>query len=96
MQVGDKEIDALAMDISGGGMALLTNYEIPVATIVTVKFIIVNDRAIIAAKRSRSIEVQGEVRYCSLTNQKAYRLGVRFIDLTDDDRRFIDEFIKRF
>ena len=96
MQVGDKEVDALAIDISEGGMALLTNYEIPASTIVTVKFIIVNDKAVSAAKRSRSINVQGEVRYSSLTNRKAYRLGVKFIDLSDDDREFIGEFTKRF
>ena len=77
-------------------MAILTNHDIPVATIVTVKFVILDDKAIIAAKRNRSIEVQGEVRHGSLTEEKAYRLGIQFMDLSDDDRGFIEEFVKRF
>ena len=96
MRFGNRDIDALALDISEGGMAVLTDYDVPALSIVTVRFIMMlDDNAISAESLTRSIEVKGEVRYNILMEkEKAYRLGIQFIGLSDADRNFIANFVK--
>ena len=94
MMLGDKEIDAIAMDLSEGGIAVLTKYEVLASSTVSIKFMVFNDAAVSSQKRSRSMEVQGEVRYCFTVKGGAYRLGIRFIDISADDRTFIANFVK--
>jgi len=94
MLIGDKEISAVALDLCEDGMAILTDYEIPTSAIVTVKFIIVNDTAVRNEDRFRSVKIEGEVRYNTLTTERAYRLGIHFIDISADERNFVANFIK--
>jgi c-di-GMP-binding flagellar brake protein YcgR len=95
MRVGDRDVNALALDISEGGMAILTNYDIPSSSDITVRFTMLNDNAISIANRARSIVVQAEVCYNVLIKkEKAHRLGIRFVDLSEDDRNFIGNLVK--
>lgn len=95
MRVGDRDVNALALDISEGGMAILTDYDISSSSDITVKFTMLNDNAISAANRARSIVVQAEVCYNLLMKkEKAHRLGIRFVGLSEDDRNFIVNFVK--
>lgn len=94
MKVNNKEVNAIALDLSEGGIAVLTSYDIPKSTSVKVKFIIFNENAINNEKRSRSIEVKGDVRYSNLTKEKAFRIGICFVDISSEDRIFIADFVK--
>lgn len=95
IKYGDQEIDAVALDVSEEGIGVLTNCELPASTLITIKFVMFNDAAISVEQRRRALKVNGEVRYCVfLTKEKSYRVGVRFIDITSDDRRFINNFVK--
>jgi hypothetical protein len=95
MLVGNKEINAVALNLCEDGIAILTNYKIPAFTIVTVKFIIVNDTAVRNEDRFRSMKIEGEVCYNNiLTAERDYRLGIHFIDISADERNFIAYFIK--
>lgn len=94
MMVGDKEVCAIAQDLSEGGMAVLTNYEIPLASQVQVKFIVLNELAPDIRQRTRSLQVNGEVRYCFMTRERVFRLGVHFLDLSNADRTFISDFVR--
>jgi len=95
MRFGNIDINALALDISEGGMGVLTDYDLPALSIVTVRFIMLDDNAPSAESRTRSIEVKGEVRYNFwIEEERAYRLGIQFIGLSDEDRNFIANFIK--
>ncbi|KPK97533.1 MAG: hypothetical protein AMJ95_08685 [Omnitrophica WOR_2 bacterium SM23_72] len=94
IKVGDKEIIALASDISEGGMAIVTDCEIPIVSVITVKFVMLNDKAFDSSKKSQSVTVMGEVRYNIVEKQgREYRIGVRFLDLCEEDRRFICNFV---
>jgi c-di-GMP-binding flagellar brake protein YcgR len=94
IKVGDREIVALAADISEGGMAITTDCEILALAVITVKFVMLNDKAPLAESRRRSISVRAEVRYnMMIEGKREYRMGVRFVDLSDDDRRFIHKFV---
>lgn len=95
MLVGNKEINAVALNLCEDGIAILTNYKIPAFTIVTVKFIIVNDTAVRNEDRFRSMKIEGEVCYNNiLAAERDYRLGIHFIDISADERNFIAYFIK--
>jgi c-di-GMP-binding flagellar brake protein YcgR len=95
MKIGDKDIDALQLDISEDGMAVLTGYAVPTSAIIAVRFIMLDDHALSAEGRSRSIVVKGEVRYDVLLKQeKSYRLGIQFMGLSEADRNFIANFVK--
>ncbi|MFH1876010.1 MAG: PilZ domain-containing protein [Candidatus Omnitrophota bacterium] len=93
IQVGDKMINALAADISEGGIAIMTDYELPPVASINVSFFMMNDKAYSADLKSRTITVRGEVRYnITIKERKEYKIGVLFSDLSDDNRNFIREF----
>jgi c-di-GMP-binding flagellar brake protein YcgR len=94
MLVGNKVFDAIALDVSEGGMAILANYEIPASTLVTTKFMMVNEHALHDEDRFRSMEIPGEVRYSRPAQDRTYRLGIQFTGITAGQRDFIAHFIK--
>ena len=94
MLVGNSEVQAIMHNLSEEGMAILTDYNIPVSAVVAAKFILVNDQALNEEDRVNTIEVVGEVRYSRFIKERSYRLGVQFTNISDSDRRFISEFIK--
>jgi len=94
IKFGDKEIVALAADISEGGMAITTDCEIPTLAIITVRFVMFNDETPAAESRSRSISARGEVRYNKVIEKnREYRMGLEFVDLSADDHRFLRKFV---
>jgi len=94
IKFGDKEVVALAADISEGGMAVTTYCEIPPVAVISVKFVIFNDKFPLADKKSRTINTQAEVRYnMEIVPDKEYRMGISFLNLSEDDRSFIRGFI---
>ncbi len=94
IRIGDREVIALASDISEGGMAIVTDCEIPTVSIITVKFIMLNKKVFDSSRQSQSIIVRGEVRYNTVEREgKQYRMGVNFLDLSEEDRRFICNFV---
>ena len=94
MDFGYKEVSAIALDLSEGGIAVLANRDIPKSTKVTIKFIVLDEAAIRNEEGGKSIEVQGEVRYCFLMEEMAYRVGICFINLSGEDQIFIADFIR--
>jgi c-di-GMP-binding flagellar brake protein YcgR len=94
IKFGDQEVVALAADISEGGMAVTTYCEIPPVAIISVKFVIFNDKFPLVDKKSRTVTTQAEVRYNrAVEPNKEYRMGIQFLHMSDDDRRFIRSFI---
>lgn len=98
MLIGNRQFDAIALDLSAGGIAVLTRYisdPIPAFTIVSVKFSILNDSAAREEGRLKSMDIKGEVRSSLFMEEKsAYRLGIRFIDISAVQRKFIADFVK--
>ena len=86
---------AIAFDISEAGMGVLINYDLPISTIVTLKFAIVDLAASRIEDQYRSMELEGEVRYSLYVKEKyAYRVGIRFINISNKERKFIAKFVK--
>ena len=97
MMVEGERKAAMALDISEGGMGVLINYDIPKSTIVTLKFAIVDLAASTVEDQCRSLELEGAVRYSLYVKEKyAYRVGIRFINISNNERKFIGKFVKVF
>ena len=72
-----KDIEAKMVDISQGGMALVTNLDIPVSTVLSMRFALLNvDKEIV--KFSGPLEVTGEVKSSAPLEKNEHRLGIYF------------------
>ncbi|MCK5305735.1 MAG: PilZ domain-containing protein [Candidatus Omnitrophica bacterium] len=93
MLVGGKEVYALMMDLSEGGMALLTEYEIPVGTELSIKFTLINFE-VEKEHRTRVMKITGKVKYCGPSEKEENRLGISFTQIKKEDKAAIANFVK--
>lgn len=95
LQMRGQEADAVAQDISEGGLGMFTNYEIPAGARVSMKFRISNDAALLEKDSYRAFELEGDVRYTIMVRKEMdYRLGIQFLSASEADRNFITNYIK--
>jgi c-di-GMP-binding flagellar brake protein YcgR len=92
-RIGGKEVDALMLDLSNSGMAICTNYDIPVATVLRMKFTLINRKAELES-RVKTIELMGEVRYNILLENSERRLGIMFTQIKEEDQKAIEDFVE--
>ena len=79
-----KDIDARMIDISQGGMAMVTNQDIPVSTVLSMRFAMLNvDKE--AVKFSGPLEVTGEVKSSMPLEKNEHRLGIYFTKMKKID-----------
>ena len=93
MVVGRREVEAVMLDLSEGGLSLATRYDIAVGARVYVRWTLVNPYTSID-NRLRQIEVSAEVVNNAEMAEDEYRLGITFLDLLPGDRLAILDFIK--
>jgi len=93
MLTADKEIQATMVDLSEGGMAVLTNYSLPQSSILLMRFtlfkIIKEDVSFYGP-----VSITGEVRYNTMVDKDLYRLGICFIKIEEQDKREIANFVQ--
>jgi c-di-GMP-binding flagellar brake protein YcgR len=92
MWIGNKEINALMLDLSERGMAILTKHEMPPSSILAIKFTLINLQAK-NEQQIRSMEIMGKVLYSYLADNE-HRLGISFMRLAEEDKSAITRFIK--
>ena len=92
--VGNQEVEATMLDLSAGGMGLLTKYEIPVGTLLLIKFTLtsVNRRGEVSFYGP--LEVKGEVRSNIKWENDTYRLGISFSDIDRKNKLEIARFVQ--
>ncbi len=89
---GNKELKATMLDISEGGISILTEADIPVSTIILIRFTLIKtDKD--HADFYGNMELRGEVRYNRLM-VKSHRVGICFLDICDADRHNIADFVQ--
>ncbi|MFA6383892.1 MAG: PilZ domain-containing protein [Candidatus Omnitrophota bacterium] len=93
MWFGDQEFEAATLDVSEGGMALLTNLDIPVSSTLIINLTLFKlDREGKVVYFSPG-ELLGEVRAKSSEDQKKFRLSIYFVRaskvVTTEISRFI-------
>lgn len=102
----NQETNALMVDLSEKGIAIKTDRDIPVGTILLINFIIVNTAVAENSDQIKAmdimgkvcnntlIEAKGEVRNNTLTETNEHRLGILFTDINDENKKFIANFVK--
>lgn len=91
-----EEKQGMALDISEGGMALLTNFEIPSSSDAKIRLDLKFDLSL-SSGETRAIQVSGEARYCfQLFEEGKWRIGIQFMDLKDEDKKHINDFVRSF
>lgn len=89
----DTEVVALMLDLSEEGMAVSTDYDISVATIILIKFTLINMQAQ-GDERIKSMKITGEVKSNILIGKNEHRLGIHFTQIAERDKNAITEFVK--
>jgi c-di-GMP-binding flagellar brake protein YcgR len=94
MLVGKEEVEAPMLDLSEGGISILTEYNIPAYTRLSIKFMLYRLEKATNFKLYESLRVKGEVKYSFASEGNKYRLGVCFKDLDYGSKSIIAEFVK--
>ena len=92
----DKETNALMIDIGEGGVAITTNYDIPVSTTLSIEFTLMNNNAYIENDRTAVIKVAGKVGNGGSINEKERRLGIIFLDIREAEKEAIANLVKMY
>jgi c-di-GMP-binding flagellar brake protein YcgR len=93
MQIGDKELIATTLDLSEGGIAISTNYDIPLQTDLLIKltlFKVDNENKVTFYG---PMEIIGEVRSNSLLENGEHRLGISFTSIEEKDLTELVKFL---
>ena len=92
------KIDALMINLSDSGMAIITKYHLPSDTELRIKFNII-DLRLTGDDRWKKMEITGKVTSnITLPNENFktnHRIGIRFINILDKDKIEISNFVKR-
>ena len=89
----DKETQAAVLDISGGGICIVTDLNVPPSTELSIRFTLTR------TEESRTsyygtIEVMGKVCYNIAVGQDTYRLGISFCDVDSKSKGDLDNFLE--
>jgi len=87
-----EEHKAKMFDLSEGGLAIISDVQIPVSTLLWTKFTLskTEDKGV---SYYGSMELLGEVRYCIPAGKDEYRLGIAFVNIKDKTRADIANFV---
>ena len=94
IKLGDKEIEATTLNISTGGMAFLTSYDIPLWSRLCLKFTLLKINCQGEVNFYQPMEVSGEVRSNNLSENREHRLGVCFVRRDTEIKDEISNFVK--
>jgi len=93
MLTADKEVQATIVDLSEGGMAILTNYAVQADTVLMMRFTLFRvDKEDVSFYGP--VSITGEVRYNTMIDKDLYRVGISFTEISQEDQRQIVDFVK--
>lgn len=87
------EASALMQDLSDLGMAIITQYDIPVGTQLRLKFNLMNLR-LTGEKRLRRMEFIADAVSNVVLPDNSHRIGIRFDNISEEDKAAIRDFVK--
>jgi len=86
----EKEGTAHLINIGEGGLAFMSDAQIPCDTAFEVAF-----HFLVDGRRDIKIKAAGRARYCLLMGDyKRYQVGIEFTQLDDADRKFIVDYVR--
>jgi c-di-GMP-binding flagellar brake protein YcgR len=91
--ISNKEVRGTMLDLSEGGISILTNYDIPKATALMIKFTLFKvDCSDVCFYGP--MEIEGRVTYCLKLARNEYRVGICFKKIRKQDKADISNFIQ--
>jgi c-di-GMP-binding flagellar brake protein YcgR len=88
------DVDALMVNLSDLGMAILVEQELSLGALLYIKFNII-DLTLTKEERRRHMEITGEVVSCQRIAPRSCRIGIRFNKISDEDKLLVSDFVKR-
>jgi c-di-GMP-binding flagellar brake protein YcgR len=88
------DLDALMLDLSDSGVAMVTKFNLPSGSQLHMKFNFIN-LFLSGQERSHRMEVIGEVVSHAELGNGDYRIGICFHEISEEDKLAIRNFIKR-
>ncbi len=88
----DIESRAKMLDLCEGGLSIVTDVNIPVSTVLWVKFTLskVENKGV---NYYGNMELLGEVRYCTAVGENNYRVGIAFVNMNDKVKVDVANFV---
>jgi len=86
-----REFDAQTIDISIGGMAMKSGHSLPERSLLEAQLIIPDKQTVEHAGSQEVIKVLGIVRYNTSPDPGDYRMGIEFLQLTEEQENKIRE-----
>ena len=87
---GPQERDAIANDLSEGGLSLFTDCHLSPGAILNLRLRLSSPTRTLSEDGSCKMELQGEVRHSrSYEGKTSFLVGIKFIHLSEEDRAFI-------
>ena len=88
------DIDALMLNLSDLGMAIITKHDLPAETQLNIKFNMI-DLHLQGDERWRHMEITGETVSNISQPDASHRIGIRFERISSADKLAISDFVKR-
>lgn len=94
VSIGEDEVEATTIDLGEGGVAIQTDYDIPLTTVLSIEFMIykVDDKD--NFKLYKSIKATGEVHSNVLLGKNKHRLGICFTQIDEEVKSEIADFVR--
>ena len=89
-----EDIDAIMLNLSDLGMAIITKYDIPPETQLYLKFNII-DLRLTGEDRRKHMEMTAETVSNVIIPKASHRIGIRFDTISEEDKDAIRNFVKR-
>ncbi|MDD5348374.1 MAG: PilZ domain-containing protein [Candidatus Omnitrophica bacterium] len=94
IQYGDHVTEAVTLNLSEGGMALLTTQGIPAHTSLDISFTLFKVDRHGEVNFFTPVEIEGEVRSTAIHDSDQYRLSICFVKKNSQTKNRITDFIK--
>jgi len=94
VMVGNQDVDGTMLNLSSGGIALVTRYNIPGGTLLLIKFTLASLNKQGEVSLYGPIEVRGEVRSSTPWESINYRLGISFTEIEQKNKVEIARFVQ--
>jgi c-di-GMP-binding flagellar brake protein YcgR len=92
--VGNQEVEATILNLSVGGIALITKYNIPAGTQLLIRFSLTSINKQGEVSLYGPLELKGDVRHSLKWENDNYRLGISFTDIERKDKLEIARFVQ--
>jgi len=86
-------VESVMVNLSDLGMAIITDYDIPLGMKLYIKFNLINMR-LAGDDRWRYVKTTGAVVSDTKLKDKSHKIGIRFDKITEEDKLAIADFVK--